>query len=142
MQIVFDLGGSFDSDSVVADAETLTSLLEGLVAINRVYLRHHTVPTLYRSGVVYGRTRVWDSIPALYSRGYGDCKSLSAAKVAELREQGIKARCVHRIAFREDGSNLFHILVQRPPCAEAPDGWEDPSRVLGMGGSEWAHFRA
>lgn len=128
------------------NAHALRFLLEHLIAQNQVYLsRHHDWPGLYRSSVVYGRTRVWDSIPALMQRGYGDCKTLSAALIAEYRNAGIPAKPVFRFVDNgktgvlydlgvQAGRNDFHILV------ETPNGREDPSKAKGMGKDENAYF--
>jgi hypothetical protein len=100
---------------------------------------------------VYGRTDDWETIPALYSAGYhgtdkpgtsfpthygrfGDCKSLSAALIAEYRFQGRAAEPEFRFADLPGGSRLFHILVR------TEQGPEDPSKVLGMGKAELAPF--
>lgn len=140
MQITFSLPHVFHpSASQAENAEVLRVMLESLIAVNRVYLRSHSVPSLYRSGVVYGRTATWDSIPALYHRGSGDCKSLSAARIAELREQGKKAAPVFRFVTRSNGHRDFHILVQKG-LNDGPELWEDPSKVCGMGRDENAHF--
>lgn len=130
MRICLDIGGVFypgasDEDNALA----LQALLEALIAINRVYLRRYKgrVRKLYQSGVRYGRTQVWDSIPDLITRHYGDCKSLTAMYVAELREAGEQTRPVFRFARNpQTGQKDFHILVQRGRM------FEDPSRKLGM----------
>jgi hypothetical protein len=84
--------------------------------------------------VKYGRTKVWDSIPALYARGYGDCKSLTAAYIAEYRLGGVACEPVFRFVRNKDKSKDFHILVQEY------SGFEDPSKRLGMGAAENARF--
>lgn len=130
MRISFDLGGVFypgasDEDNALA----LQALLEALVAVDRVYIRRYgrNVPALYNSGVRYGRTQVWDSIPDLITRRYGDCKSLSAMRVAELREKKQDAKPVFRFMVNpRSGQKDFHILVQTGAK------FEDPSRILGM----------
>jgi hypothetical protein len=130
VRICFDLGavfhpGASDEDNALA----LQAMLEALIAIDRLYLKRYrrSTPTLYKSGVRYGRTQVWDSIPDLLTRRYGDCKSLSAMFVAELREAGKSARPVFRFAVNpQTGQKDFHILVQ---CGKH---FEDPSRKLGM----------
>jgi hypothetical protein len=129
VRICFDLGGVFyggasDEDNALA----LQALLEALIAVDRVYLRRFSkTRKLYDSGVHYARTQVWDSIPDLLQRRYGDCKSLSAMRIAELRESGQKAQPVFRFATNpQTGHKDFHILVQ------LLKGWEDPSRKLGM----------
>lgn len=112
----------------VENARALRILLECLIALDREYLRHHAARPLYRSGVVYGRTRNWLTIPKLYDLGYGDCKSLTAALVAEYRDAGIPAKPVFRwVKNTKTGFRDFHILVQ------TDSGYEDPSKVLGMG---------
>ena len=129
MRVCLDLGGVFypgasDEDNALA----LQALLEALIAIDRVFLRRRPrTPKLYASGVRYGRTQVWDSIPDLLTRRYGDCKSLTAMLVAELREAGEAAQPVFRFAMNPQTHNKdFHILVRRGKT------FEDPSRKLGM----------
>lgn len=137
MQITLDLPHVFFPGSNSEDnAYALRALLDCLITLNRAYLRNHAaeVKPLYQSGVVYGRTQVWDTIPALYARGYGDCKSLTAALIAEYREKGIACNPVFRWIQRPNGVRDFHILVQRG------NEFEDPSKVLGMGKNENAHF--
>jgi len=136
MQITFNLPHVFHPSSSKDDnAYALRALLEGLITINRAFLRTHSVPSLYRSGVVYGRTKIWDSIPALYQRKYGDCKSLTAARIAELREEGYtNVEPVFRWIERPNGVKDFHILIR------IGNVWEDPSRKLGMGKDENAYF--
>lgn len=136
MRICLDLPHVFFPGSDSEDnAYVLKALLDCLITSNRVFLRSHpgTVP-LYRSGVVYGRTEVWDSIPALYKRRSGDCKSLTAALVAEYLEQGIKCNPVFRWKPRANGVKDFHILVQ------IGNVFEDPSKRLGMGQDENRYF--
>lgn len=108
-----------------------------LIAVNLDYLRFHSVPTLYRSGVRYAKTQKWLSIPALYRDGLGDCKSLTAALVAEYRYNRVFANPVFRFIENKrkgDGILDFHILVQ------TSTGFEDPSKVLGMPHSEVQKF--
>lgn len=123
------------------NARTLRLSMEYMVGCNRVFLEEskrlkYKVLPLYRSGVVYDRTTWWEPIPALYTRGYGDCKSLSAAWIAQAQHfKRIPSRPVFRFVDNEDGSIDYHILVQ------LSDGRvEDPSKVLGMGADEVAKF--
>ena len=141
MEITFSLPQVFyvGSDRRL-NAETLEILLNNLVEINLAWLRAMkrrkiTVPRLYSSGVVYARTEWWESTPALYKRGWGDCKSLSCSLVAEMIFlDGIEARPVFRFNPRP-GSTDYHILVQ------TREGYTDPSKKLGMGKDEHAWFR-
>jgi hypothetical protein len=130
MRIPFDVGFVFHpTASDEFNAEALRVLLEALTALDIIFLRGigRGAAPLYKSGVTYGRTKVWDTIPDLYERQYGDCKSLTAARVAELRLGGKVARPVFRFQQNpQSGQRDFHILVQRG--AE----FEDPSRILGM----------
>lgn len=141
MQITFDLPHVYRLGSnQVDDSQTLKVLMEALIGLNLVYLqnmkrRGKRVLPLYQSGVRYGRTEVWDTIPALYARGYGDCKSLTAAYVAEQRFAGNESDPVHRWIPYPNRPNDYHILVS------TPKGFEDPSRVLGMGNNESTYFR-
>jgi len=116
------------------DARSLRVLLDALITLNLAFLQSYTVPTLYRAGVRYGRTKIWDTIPALYQKGYGDCKSLTAALIAQYRMAGVECEPVFRFVRNRDKSKDFHILVQ------SYSGFEDPSKVLGMGANENARF--
>ena len=127
MQIEFNLPHVFTRQSSDVDnARALRALLDCMVQLNLAYIEMHPTKSLYDSGVRYGRTKIWEPIPALYARGIGDCKSLAAARVAELRMHGVQCRTVFRWAPRSDGNKDFHILIQ------TPKGWEDPSKKLGM----------
>ena len=140
MQIVFNLPQVFSQGSDRAENSlVLRALLDNLIRINLIYLacesdRGRPVPSLYRSGVRYGRTVWWEPIPALYERGFGDCKSLTAALIAEYRNEGIPCNPVHRWIDGPNGTTNYHILVQ------TERGFEDPSKVLGMGKDENAYF--
>ena len=139
-EVLLNLPHSFEIDEAL-NSRILRRMLDGLIACNCVYLKFHPqTPTLYRSGVVYDRTKVWESIPALYSvkpdgRKFGDCKSLTAAMVAILRMKGIAANPTFRWNRRDDGGLDYHILVQ------TNEGFHDPSKVLGMGADENVWFR-
>jgi hypothetical protein len=136
MHITFNMPHVFSSDSnPVENARALRASLDYLIALNLAYLEHNRAPSLYGAGVVYGRTTIWDTIPALYARGFGDCKSLSAALIAEYRRSGTTANPVFRMVKKPDGTTDFHILVQ------TARGFEDPSKVLGMGKNENAPFQ-
>lgn len=141
MEIALDLPHVFSTGAYVSEnAAVLETLLDALIRIDEIYLSYHAVPTLYRSGVRYDRTEIWDSIPALYFRGYGDCKSLTAARVAELRKMGRNARPVFRFKPQNvPGHYLYHILVLTEDESGSPI-WEDPSKTLGMGQDENAPF--
>jgi hypothetical protein len=147
VRLEFDMPHVFHPQSNAEDnARALQASLEYLISLDRIFLaRYPTTAPLYRSGVRYGRTKVWDTIPALYGRTYGDCKSLTAARIAELREQGFEARPVHRWIMPQgaDGPTDFHILVLT--TATGPtinrDGFEDPSKVLGMSANENSYMR-
>ncbi len=126
---VFGAGHSEDDN-----AFALRCLLDTLVQLNLDFIKFGprvTIPGLYQSGVVYDRTVIWDTLPALYARKYGDCKSLTAALVAQYIATGTQAAPVFRFKTRADGAFDFHILVQT-----ALYGFEDPSRILGMGKNE------
>jgi hypothetical protein len=102
--------------------------LKLLIDQNRLFLQSHRVPELYRSGVKYERTVIWDSIPALYARQVGGCESLTAARIAELRQRGIQVRPVFRWVKNDAGDDGYHILV-----LYENGSFEDPSKVLGIG---------
>ena len=119
------------------NADVLRTLVEALVAIDRIYLRarrDRQLPTLYQAGVRYARTEDWLPTPVLYWQRYGDCKSLAAARIAELRESGKVAKPAFRFLPRPDGV-MYHILVQT-----SAGGFEDPSKICGMPEDEWSQF--
>ncbi len=129
--VVFDIDDAFNArSSNQVNAKALGALLDCLVELNLIYLDlFPNTPGLYETGVFYylmPTKAPWDTIPTLYGRGYGDCKSLAAARVAELRRQGKAARPVFRHITDQWGT-MFHILILHG------DGrWECPSRRLGM----------
>ncbi len=133
---IFELPHAFNSQSSAVDnARNLRILLNTLIELNSAFLKGHTVQPLYKAGVTYGRTFEWDTIPALYAKRYGDCKSLSAALIAERRALGRMAEPVFRFAQGKTGNLDFHILVQ------TEQGYEDPSKVLGMTLDENQYFQ-
>jgi hypothetical protein len=140
-QVTFDLPSVFNAGShPVENAEAIQALLRCLVELNILFLRQYpNTPKLYNSGVVYDRTEVWDSIPALYGRRYGDCKSLSCALVAERFVAGQHAIPVFRWLPNVDVNSPYHVNYHILVMSEF--GWEDPSKVCGMTDNENAHFR-
>jgi hypothetical protein len=107
--------------------------------------------------VAYARTDDWETIPALYMQGahgtdepdsnfprrygiFGDCKSLTAALIAERRMQGQFAEPQFRFAPMGDGHHMFHILVWNGGDPTQGTSYEDPSFKLGMGRDELAYF--
>lgn len=138
--VVWDLPHVFSLTSTAdQNAYALRCLLDCLIDINSSYLKYDIgiIPKLYDSGVRYKRTQIWDTIPALYNRRFGDCKSLTAALVAQYRKEGIDCAPVFRWQQRQDGTGSldYHILVQ------TENGFEDPSKILGMGKDEVAPIR-
>lgn len=120
----------------------LVKSLECLTAIN-VWQWHRATkegrhyPWLYQSGVYYQQEPVtpipqeeWLDFPTLYKVGYGDCEDLAAARAGELQFCGVAA--VPCIRYKQFGMlTVVHVLVLHP------DGnLEDPSKFLGMKGSE------
>lgn len=136
MQITIDFPHVFCGDATPSDnAPVLERLLEVMVEADAVYLRKFpNTPFIYKAGVRYGRTEIWDTIPAILEKGFGDCKSLAPWLVAYYRTIGKPARCVFRWAKSPRAALDFHILVQ------TRDGFEDPSKVLGMGTNENARY--
>lgn len=140
MLISFHLPTLFvPGSSPVENAKALQALLECLIAIDAAHLvEHPKTPKLYdpKYGVRYGRTDEWMTIPSMYLAGKADCKSLTAMRIAELRREGKIAKPVFRFRKNQSGGTDYHILVQ-----DGAGSFEDPSKILGMGQSEWAHFQ-
>ena len=134
-QITFLLPGLFDLESDPRlNALALEALLRCLCTLDEQYLNDHpeTKP-LYLSGVRYDRTFVWDTTPALVNRTYGDCKTVTAMRIAELKKQGYEAIPVFRWKPGDDKKLHFHILVwTNAPVPTNENGFEDPSKVIGM----------
>jgi len=109
-----------------AEPEILEALCAGLVAANVELIPIYGLPPLYQAGVIYrrepkGRER-WQLAPQTFSIGHGDCEDLATWRAAELRLGGVDARVrIYRASRR-----TMHVIV------ETPNGYEDPSRVLGM----------
>jgi hypothetical protein len=140
-RVTFDLPSLFHPGShPVENAEAVQALLRCLTSINLDFLRKFpdTVP-LYRSGVVYDRTEVWDSIPALLARQYGDCKSLSCARVAEYLAADQPAQPVFRWIHNTDPLSPYHVNYHI--LVLTSHGWEDPSKVCGMLDNENLYFK-
>ncbi len=107
-------------------AYCLASLIESLVEINERFLLRTRCPKLYGSGVRYEESDEWHDVPALLSSRLGDCKSLAAWRLAELRREG-EMSTPHIVRRQRPGEILFHVQVRR--CFGEI---EDPSRILGM----------
>ena len=101
--------------------------------VNQLFLKTHRVPPLYESGVRYQNEprsfpcEEFASIPAVMARGWGDCDDLAPWRVAELREQGERAKIRIQWKRQPSGTKLFHVVVRR-----GDGSIEDPSRILGM----------
>ena len=120
------------------------------------------IPPLYASGVRYKEDppgqENWKDIPAVLKDGHGDCDRLVAWRVAELRVAGhataepvIKWKQVPKDVMvklghpphmvPEDGISMVHVCVGLPGWRqyahlyEGNPRIEDPSKLLGMGGS-------
>lgn len=107
-------------------ASCIASLVEALAQANGMFLREFPkTPSLYTAGIAYEETEAWRDIPALLAARKGDCKSLVAWRLAELRKQGTKA-LVQVVYIPRPGEHLFHVQIRKG------GGTEDPSRFLGM----------
>ena len=116
--------------SKTQNAIALRALLDCLIELNGVCLDAcPTLPRLYQSGVRYRlmpSKQAWDTIPIMVHRGFSDCKSLVAARIAELRREGKVAIPVFR-NIKDGWGTMFHILI-----LHGNGQWECPSRNLGM----------
>ena len=115
-------------------------LLDALVEVNRLYLRTHYVPPVYKSGVRYkqepedGKPEEFAAIPMVLVRGWGDCDDLVSWRIAELRNAGENAKVRLKWAFDPiRGARMYHVLVRR-----SNGQVEDPSKRLGMGNHQAA----
>lgn len=107
-------------------------ILEATVVIDQMFLKNYRVPPLYMCGVRYRPepdtgVEEFATIPVVLERKWGDCDDLACWRVAELREQGEKAKI--RITWKRQPSGLwlYHVVVRR-----GNGSVEDPSAKLGM----------
>jgi hypothetical protein len=129
--IVFSIDDAFHPRaSKDANAKALRALLDCLIELDILcYNANPSLPYLYNSGIVYHLMPTkapWDTIPSMVQRGYTDCKSLVAARIAELRRAGKTAMPVFR-NITDGWGTMFHILI-----LHGNGHWECPSRNLGM----------
>ncbi|MCC7383921.1 MAG: hypothetical protein IT384_18910 [Deltaproteobacteria bacterium] len=130
MRVVFD-GGLLETVGPKETARVLVMLLRALVECNLDYLRKHPrTPHPYEAGIRYERehgSEIWKSIPKILQDGGGDCEDLSAYLAAYLSFHGVKpVRLAVRWRAITNRSRLYHVLVK------GPEGYEDPSKKLGM----------
>lgn len=93
-----------------------------------------SVPRFYEAGLHYRSPEdacgsdIWQDIPTLLGRSFGDCKDLACFRAAELvvKDQ-VDAKPFVKRRFYPDGFALYHVVVQLPN-----GGFEDPSLALGM----------
>ena len=132
----------FPGSDAVMDLQTARALQDCLIAQNLIYLTRARslgirIPRLYDSGVRYRTVDEWEPIPTLYQTGYGDCKNLAAALVAERRfYDRVDALPAFRWVENADHTIDYHILVQEGAT------FRDPSLDLGMNGDDVARFYA
>jgi hypothetical protein len=123
---------AFDELSDDATLIALNHLLEGLSAVNELWLREHpSSPWLYESGVRYeeeppGRDD-WQDIPETLHRRTGDCEDLGCWRIAELRTRRGEHATPYVKRSVTGPRTVYHVAVRR-----ADGSLEDPSRVLGM----------
>jgi hypothetical protein len=131
-----------DEKDRVRSEQSMLLLMEAMCAINQLHLKQKRYPKLYESGVAYRRedgTENWLDIPHVIKAGWGDCEDLAFWRVAELRQQGIKAAPFAKWR-RINGVFKYHALVRRFAPGRDHFGrmvkskaWlEDPSVRLGM----------
>lgn len=113
----------------------LRLLLEGLIEINLVFLRHHQLltgkhfPSIYDvlpkyKPNVFG---IWRAIESVAKSGDGDACDLACWRIAELRNKGCKNVYPHlKTTYTEDGSTITQVQVL------IDDMIEDPIACLGI----------
>jgi hypothetical protein len=149
---VFHLPAAFHANSdLVENAAVLDRLMLCLTELDTDYrLRRPGLPWLYSHPLRYARTIVWDTTPALYARGGGDCKSLSACRAAEFWAAGIPAKIFFRFLPPELTSKhqfQYHLLLlpgstgrSGLAAGESVGGFECPSKIKGMAANENSYF--
>lgn len=159
MKVLVSLGDNSPLRWSPALAVAIRPVLGALIVANRLYLRTHHVPLLYKSGVRYkeeplGTIEEFAAIPVCIERGWGDCDDLAPWRVAELREAGEKNASIRltwrfvardpdeRLCprgglhdFRDGVCTLCQALGQKlfhVVVRRANGDTEDPSKILGM----------
>ncbi|HEX7273133.1 MAG TPA: hypothetical protein VF420_13380 [Casimicrobiaceae bacterium] len=121
-------------------ASVCRRLLDATVVLNRILLRLYRMrgrplPLLYASRVVYRRepnpNNLVDCV-TLYKRGWGDCKHLTAWRLAELAEHGFEAHPLIYWRLDEHGAPFIYHAELRHGPRNGHGPREDPSRFLGM----------
>lgn len=116
---------------VPRSTDTYESLLRALVRMNRWYRQNGWGSfTIYDGRIRYRAEppgqEVWQSIPALFARGEGDCVDLATARVAQLPKTVRATARLQEEGPNQTGGTLYHVVVA------TKNGIEDPSRKLGM----------
>ncbi len=125
MKLTFNLQ-SLRESTAEQKALVIGTLVEALGKVNTAFLiLNPGLSPLYESGVTYDASAEWLDIPALMLMRKGDCKSLVAWRIAEMRQQGFTPK-VHVVVTTVAEVDTFHVQVN------AGDVLEDPSRRLGM----------
>ena len=125
MRVSFDLR-SLDTASAEHKVLIVGTMVEALARANTAFLiANPRTPPMYLSGVSYDPGVEWLDIPALLLARKGDCKSLVAWRIAEMRRQGAHPK-VHAIITTIAGVDTFHVQVTSQNIIE------DPSTRLGM----------
>jgi hypothetical protein len=76
-------------------------------------------------------------VAELYKRGKGDCNELVPVRIAELWQAGVAATpWLQYEGENQKGGKSYHVVVRHPDGSA-----EDPSSILGMGGSAFAGHR-
>lgn len=134
MRITFQLESDAPSriggQVMTPTARRILWLLEALIKCNMELMKVQTFPLIYSAGVRYRPERakeIWLDIPSILKLGHGDCEDLACWRIAELRNQGTRAKAYLRWA--QDGPmTVYHVLVA------VNSHLEDPSKILGMEG--------
>lgn len=121
------------SDDVLNEINA--AVVTGLALVNQVILRHYSIPSIYSIRPRYhipeevqtGKARErWKDIATLLQDRWGDCKDLTAWRLAELWKMGVNAKAESTVT-RMGRALLFHTYIRYP------DGrTEDPAKTLGM----------
>lgn len=110
MKLQFDLR-SLETATAEQKAFIIGNMVEALVNVNTAYIiANPETPPIYLAGVSYDPWFEWLDIPALLLAHKGDCKSIVAWRIAEMRYQGISAK-VHVIVTTICGVDTFHVKV-------------------------------
>lgn len=111
----------------------LSYLIEALILIDIDELNSYpSIRPLYQSNIKYEVSddydSLWQDVLTTLEVGTGDCKVLTAWRIAEERRKGNNPQLQISARYLPDGKQRYHVYMYWPRSGQ----FEDPSIILGM----------